>query len=123
MCSHGNRPVMPLSPLACKMKSSFAREEPAGDLTDQNNSGTFDNLVAIRNALVVIVRDLIPAPFCLSGFLPSLYEHSCPFLSPLWLLFNKDSDNLSLMALGTKKKEFSYAADIKGEKIKVFYIA
>lgn len=34
MCSHGNRPVMPLSPLACQMKSSSAREEPAGDPTD-----------------------------------------------------------------------------------------
>ena len=34
MCSHGNRPVVPLSPLACQMKSSSAREEPAGDLTD-----------------------------------------------------------------------------------------
>lgn len=34
MCSHGNRPVTPLSPLPCQMKPSSAREEPAGDLTD-----------------------------------------------------------------------------------------
>lgn len=42
MCSHGNRPVMPLSPLACKMKSSFAREEPAGDLTDLTSEQQWD---------------------------------------------------------------------------------
>lgn len=35
MCFHGNRPVMPL--LACQMKSTSAREEPAGDLTDHTS--------------------------------------------------------------------------------------
>lgn len=34
VCSHGNRPVMPLSPLACQMKSCSGREEAAGDLSD-----------------------------------------------------------------------------------------
>lgn len=72
MCSHGNRPVMPLSPLACKMKSSSVREEPAGDLTDLTSvqQWDFDNQVAIMWALIVIVRSSFSGLFVSQTFFP-----------------------------------------------------
>lgn len=51
MCSHGNRPVMPLSPLACQMKPSSAREKNrlvTWLISCQYNSVTFDNQVAFK---------------------------------------------------------------------------